>query len=327
MIEVQNVRKHYGDKVAVDDLSFSAVKGEILGFLGPNGAGKTTTMRMITGFTPPNAGTITVDGIDVTEDPLEVARHIGYLPEDAPLYPEMTVADFLDFMGEMKEINARERKREIDRVVSQLALGPVYRRLTGNCSLGYRHRIGLAQALLGDPEILILDEPTSGLDPRQRIEIRELIRDLAGRRTVILSSHVLPEVQQTCERVVIINEGKLVAEDTPSGLAARMEGQSVMRIKVRAPAREAEAVLENIAGIVRISRESSTDEALPLFSVEMETGSDLREDIFYRFAEAHLPIVEMTPIGFSLEDIFLRLTTEDPARVSADDPGEGAVKS
>ena len=315
MIEVNNVSKNYGDKVAVKDLSFRANKGEILGFLGPNGAGKTTTMRMITGFTPPASGNITVDGIDVVEDPMEIARKIGYLPEDAPLYPEMTVADFLDFMGEMKEVPARERRKEVDRVVAQLELGPVYRRLVGNCSLGYRHRIGLAQALLGDPEILILDEPTSGLDPRQRLEIRDLIRGLAGRRTVILSSHVLPEVQQTCERVVIINEGKLVAEDTPSGLAARLEGQSSLKIRTRAPEDRAKSILSGIAGIIRVTSDpTGGSREAPAFVVEMEAETDVREDIFFRFAGEGIPILEMTPTGFSLEDIFLKLTTEDPGR-------------
>lgn len=319
MIEVNGVTKRYGKKSAVDNLTFNATKGEILGFLGPNGAGKTTTMRMITGFIPPTAGSIRVDGIDVVENPMAVSRKIGYLPEDAPLYPEMTVADFLDFMAEMKEIKGKGRRREIDRVVARLELGPVYRRLVGNCSLGYRHRIGLAQALLGDPEILILDEPTSGLDPRQRLEIRDLIRDLAGRRTVILSSHVLPEVQQTCERVVIINEGRLVAEDTPSGLAARLQGQSVLRIQVRAPVEDTLRLLEDLPGIVAVKRDADGRNAgPPSFTVEMEPNRDLREDIFFRFAESNLPILEMTPVGFSLEDIFLQLITEDPERAQED---------
>ncbi|MFO7942434.1 MAG: ABC transporter ATP-binding protein [Bacillota bacterium] len=315
MIEVSELTKHYGNKVAVDNLSFSVNKGEILGFLGPNGAGKTTTMRVITGLIPPSSGVVTVNGLNVTENPVEASRLIGYLPEDAPFYPEMTVADFLDFMGAMKEIPAKERSREIDRVVTQLELGPVYRRLVGNCSLGYRHRIGLAHALLGDPEVLILDEPTAGLDPRQRLEIRDLVRAMAGRRTVILSSHVLPEVQQTCERVVIINEGRLVAEDTPSGLAARLQGQSVLRLRVAAPAEEVTGALSDMPGIAVVRMESSggTD-APPVFTVEMEPNRDLREDIFFRFAEAGYAILEMTPVGFSLEEIFLKLTTEDPER-------------
>ncbi|MFP4200544.1 MAG: ABC transporter ATP-binding protein [Clostridia bacterium] len=325
MIEVREVTKHYGNKTAVDGLSFSVSKGEILGFLGPNGAGKTTTMRMITGLIPPTSGMVTVDGLNVTENPVEASRLIGYLPEDAPFYPEMTVAEFLDFMGAMKEIPGKERAREIDRVITQLELGPVYRRLVGNCSLGYRHRIGLAHALLGDPEVLILDEPTAGLDPRQRIEIRDLIRAMAGRRTVILSSHVLPEVQQTCERVVIINEGRLVAEDTPSGLAVRLRGQSALRLQVAAPASEVAGVLSGISGIAELKRESSegTDEA-PVFSVEMEPNRDLREDIFFRLAEAGYPILEMTPVGFSLEEIFLRLTTEDPTQPERD-PQAGVI--
>lgn len=318
MIEVHNVTKKYGNKTAVDDLTFSVPEGEILGFLGPNGAGKTTTMRIITGFLPPTSGEVRVDGLDVLEEPLEVKSRIGYLPEDAPLYREMTVAGFLAFMAEMKGLNSTTISREVDRVVEQLELGPVYRRLVGNCSLGYRHRIGLAQALLGDPPLLVLDEPTSGLDPRQRIEIRDLIRSLAGERTVILSSHVLPEVQQTCQRVVIINEGRLVAEDTPSGLATRLQGHTRLRLEIRGPRGEVAGSLRAIHGVDEVSVEEG-DTLTTNYSLEVSPERDVREEIFLTMARQGYPILEMTTEGVSLEDVFLKLTTEDPARTAGEE--------
>ncbi len=313
MVEVQNVSKRYGDTSAVNELSFSVPRGEILGFLGPNGAGKTTTMRIITGFIPPTSGSVRVDGFDVLENPLETKSRIGYLPENSPLYPEMTVAHFLSFMAEMKDLDPKTIPREVDNVVEQLELGPVYHRLTGNCSLGYRHRIGLAQALLGDPPILILDEPTSGLDPRQRIEIRDLIRSLAGERTVILSSHVLPEVQQTCERVVIINNGQLVAEDSPSGLASRLQGHSRLKLEARGCSDLISRALAGIAGINEITVDSEKGRSTA-FSLEVSPDRDVREDIFHAMAASNCPILEMSSQGASLEDVFLQLTTEDPAR-------------
>ncbi len=323
MVEVQNVSKKYGDATAVNKLSFSVPRGEILGFLGPNGAGKTTTMRIITGFIPPTSGSVRVDGLDVLESPLETKKRIGYLPENAPLYPEMTVAHFLTFMAEMKGLDPKTISREVDHVVEQLELGPVYRRLTGNCSLGYRHRIGLGQALLGDPPVLILDEPTSGLDPRQRIEIRDLIRSLAGERTVILSSHVLSEVQQTCERVVIINKGELVAEDSPSGLAARLQGHSNLQTEIRGCKEQIVGLLGEIAGINTINVDSEKERST-VFSLEVSPERDVREDIFHAMAAHNCPILEITSHGASLEDVFLQLTTEDPA--SAATAGEGDTR-
>ncbi len=317
-IEVRDVTKKYGDTVAVNQLTFNVSKGEILGFLGPNGAGKTTTMRIITGFLPPTSGTVHVDGIDVLEEPLEVKERIGYLPQDAPIYREMTVKHYLQFMAEMKDLNAKQIAGEIDRAVEQLELQRVYNRLCGNCSLGYRHRIGLAAALLGDPPILILDEPTSGLDPHQRIEIRDLIRGLAGERTVILSSHVLPEVQQTCERVVIINDGRLVAEDTPSGLAAQLTGYSELKLSVRGEKDAIAQELNTIPGVHDVVAES-VDNGTVTFAVHMSPERDIRVDVFNRMAEKSSPIVEMTPLGASLEDIFIRLTTEDPAKEAAEE--------
>jgi len=312
-IEVRDVTKKYGDQVAVDHLTFNVSKGEILGFLGPNGAGKTTTMRIITGFLPPTSGTVHVDGIDVLEEPLEVKERVGYLPQDAPVYPEMTVKHYLHFMAEMKGLNAGQIAQNVDRAVQQLELQPVYNRLCGNCSLGYRHRIGLAATLLGDPPILILDEPTSGLDPHQRIEIRELIRGLAGERTVILSSHVLPEVQQTCERVVIINDGRLVAEDTPSGLAAQLTGYTELKLSVIGAEDVISEVLSAIPGVQEVVPEPRED-GTATFAVHMSPQRDIRADVFNKMVENNSPIVEMTPQGASLEDIFIQLTTEDPAQ-------------
>ena len=243
MIEVENLTKRYGRHTAVDGISFRVNKGEILGFLGPNGAGKTTTMRILTCYLPATEGTARVAGFDVFEQPLEVKRRVGYIPETPPLYPDMDVDTFLDFCAKIKGVPKGERKARIDDAVGKCRVGDVRRTLIGRLSKGYRQRVGLAQAILANPEVLILDEPTAGLDPKQIIETRELIKGLGGDHTIILSTHILPEVSMTCGRVVIINKGKVVAEDTPDNLMHRLQGAATLRVEVRGDAAAAESAL------------------------------------------------------------------------------------
>ncbi|NLG79992.1 MAG: ATP-binding cassette domain-containing protein [Firmicutes bacterium] len=321
MIEVENLTKMYGRARGIEDLTFSVEQGEILGFLGPNGAGKTTTMRIITGYLAATSGTVRVAGYDVFEDPMETRRRIGYLPENPPLYREMTVRGYLHFVCEIKGIPKSRRAGHIARVVEACGLGPVYGRLIQNISRGFKQRVGLAQALLGDPDVLILDEPTVGLDPRQIIEIRELIRSLGGRHTIILSSHILPEVSMVCGRVVIINSGRLVAMDTPEGLGRRLRGSRCLAVRVRGPRDRVVAEVGALAGVRSVSVEGAeagrsadtsrgTDGEV-LLSVETELSADVREALFFKMAERGWPILEMRFVDLSLEDVFLRLTTEE----------------
>ena len=313
MIEVQNVTRFFGKNVGVKDLTFSVERGEILGLLGPNGAGKTTTMRMITGFLPPSSGSILVDGFQVAENPIEVKRRVGYLPEGAPFYREMTVNDYLHTLAGLKGITGgRERRAEVDRVVEAVDLGPVRYRLTGNLSRGYRQRVGIAQALLGSPEVLILDEPTAGLDPRQIIEIRDLIRSLQGEHTVIISSHILPEVQMTCGRVVIINRGRLVAEDTPDRLAQRLMGQRRFKVRVRGPEEGVSDLLHSLEGVATVTPDGAGPEGEHGWIVEQTPEADVRAQLFFALSDRGWPMVELAPYDLSLEEIFLQLTTEEP---------------
>lgn len=313
MIEVKDVTRYFGKNVGVKDLTFSVEKGEVLGLLGPNGAGKTTTMRMITGFLPPSSGSITVDGFDVAHHPLEVKRRVGYLPEGAPLYREMTVNDYLFTMAGLKGINGgKTRLSEVERVVEAVELGAVRYRLTGNLSRGYRQRVGIAQALLGSPDVLILDEPTAGLDPKQIIEIRDLIKSLEGEHTVIISSHILPEVQMTCGRIVIISRGRLVAEDTPDRLAQRLMGHRRLRIRIRGPREGAEELLRSLSGVASLSPEEKSSQEEPGWVVEQHPEADVRVDLFHALADKGWPLLELAPYDLSLEEIFLQLTTEEP---------------
>src|SRR6267378_105830 len=249
MIEVENLTKRYGRTTAVDGVSFRVQKGEILGFLGPNGAGKTTTMRILTCYLPPTEGTARVAGYDVFESPLEVKRRVGYIPETPPLYPDMDVDGFLDFCAKIKGVPSASRKAKIDEAVEKTRIGDVRRKLIGQLSKGYRQRVGLAQAILANPDVLILDEPTAGLDPKQIIETRELIKSLGGDHTIVLSTHILPEVSMTCGRVVIINKGKVVAEDTPENLTRRLQGAATVRLEVRGESPDLESALIAIPGV------------------------------------------------------------------------------
>jgi len=300
----------YGEYVAVDELSFSVEKGEILGFLGPNGAGKSTTMNILTGYMPATKGDVKVCGFDVMEDPLEVKKRIGYLPENPPLYPEMTVEEYLSFVSEIKKVKKADRKEQVDYSIEKVKLGDVRKRLIKNLSKGYKQRVGLAQALIGKPEVLILDEPTVGLDPKQIIEIRQLIKELGEEHTIILSSHILPEVNAVCSRVVIINKGKIVAEDTPENLAKSMTNSTKIDIRVEGDTDSVIKTIKTIEGVreVIIIEDKSETGKDSKYLVESDEDKDVRKELFYALASSKLPILEMIVEKVTLEDVFLQLT-------------------
>jgi len=304
MIEVKGLTKYYGDVIAIQDVTFRVEKGEILGFLGPNAAGKTTTMRILTGFIPPTSGSAKVAGYDVLEDSLEVRRRIGYLPENLALYPEMTVRSYLGFVASIRHVEHLQRR--VEEVMELCHIDDVADVLIGKLSRGYKQRVGLAQALIHDPEVLILDEPTLGLDPRQIIEVRELIKSLGGKRTIILSTHILPEVSQTCGRVVIINEGRIVAEDTPERLTARLRGAERIYLQVAQASPQVEEALRRIRGITSVEARGDGG-----YEVECALGSDPRPEIARLVVEKGWDLLEMRPVGMSLEEIFLELTREE----------------
>jgi ABC-2 type transport system ATP-binding protein len=315
MIEAVQLTKFYDRNPALTEVSFEVNKGEILGFLGPNGAGKTTTMRILTGFIPPSSGTAKVAGFDILTHSMEVRKRIGYMPENPPLYNEMTVSSFLKFISRLKRVPKSKEKQRIDYVIQKCNLEAVDKRLIGHLSRGFRQRVGLAQALIQDPQVLILDEPTIGLDPAQIIEIRELIRGLAGEHTVILSSHILPEVEQTCERVVIINKGKVIAVDTPENLSISLRGANVYHLTVRRPAEELKNKLQTIPG-VKIVREEENG----VYILEAEKNQDIREDIVELVVQQKAGLLEFKSVAFTLEDVFVHLTTAE--QIS---PGETAT--
>ena len=315
MIEVDSLTKKYGRATAVDGVSFRVEKGEILGFLGPNGAGKTTTMRILTCYLPPTEGTARVGGYDVFEQPMEVRRRVGYLPETPPLYPDMEVHDYLDFCAKIKGVAPGERKARVGAAIEKCRVGDVRTTLIGKLSKGYRQRVGLAQAILHNPDVLVLDEPTAGLDPKQIIETRELIRGLGGDHTIILSTHILPEVQLTCGRVVIINEGQVVAEDSPENLTRRLEGVGTLRIEVRG---EETAVLETVRavpGVLAAHVRGGHDGGL-VVDVEAEAGRDVRSDLAGAVVTSGHGLLGLQQMGMSLEEIFLHLTTTDEAETA-----------
>ncbi len=316
MIEVQHLTKRYGRVTAVDDVSFRVERGEILGFLGPNGAGKTTTMRVLTGYMPPTAGRAIVAGFDVFERPLEAKRRTGYLPETPPLYPEMTVREYLSFVSEIKGIPAGERKARVDSSMERTRVTDMANRHCGKLSKGYRQRVGLAQALIHNPDVLILDEPTAGLDPKQIIETRELIKHLAGDHTIILSTHILPEVSQTCERVVIINRGRVVAVDTPANLTRRLSGSETMYVQVDGAGDAAGGTLGQVAGVTRVA-EVDRQGGTVGYEVESEPGRDVRRQLAGAVVGAGWGLLELRPVRLSLEEIFLQLTTEERAGAEA----------
>lgn len=310
MIEVTNLTKKYGDHIAVDHLSFRVEKGQIYGFLGPNGAGKSTTMNIITGYLAATEGTVTIDGKDIQKDPEEAKRSIGYLPELPPLYVDMTVREYLEFVAELKKVPKKERKQQIDEVMEMTQITDMQQRLIKNLSKGYRQRVGLAQAILGYPEVIILDEPTVGLDPKQIIEIRDLIRKLGENHTVILSSHILSEVSAVCDHIMIIAHGKLVASDSPENLQKLMSGSMELDLEVKGSVAAVKTALQEISQIDRIEENTEASKNVAKLKVISKENADIREQVFYALADAKLPILEMTHAEKSLEDIFLELTED-----------------
>ena len=315
MIEVQHITKRYGRVTAVDDVSFKVERGEILGFLGPNGAGKTTTMRILTGYMPPTDGRAVVAGYDVFTDATEAKRRTGYLPETPPLYPDMTVREYLDFVAKIKGVAGADRKSRVSSVMERTHVSDMADRHCAKLSKGYRQRVGLAQALIHNPDVLILDEPTAGLDPKQIIETRDLIRGLAGDHTIVLSTHILPEVAQTCQRVVIINKGRVVAVDTPENLTARLKGAETMYVHVDAPLEEAAAALASVAGVTRVVP-SDGRQLQGAFEVESTRGTDVRRELARAIVTRGWGLLELRPMRMSLEEIFLQVTTDEKVEES-----------
>lgn len=310
MIEVKDLVKKYGSHLAVDHLSFTLESGKIYGFLGPNGAGKSTTMNIMTGYLGATQGSVLIDGHDILKEPEEAKKHIGYLPELPPLYMDMTVQEYLEFAAELKKLPKEKRESDISEVMKLTRLQDVSDRLIKNLSKGYKQRVGLAQAILGFPEIIILDEPTVGLDPKQIIEIRELIRTLSKKHTVILSSHILAEVREVCDYILIISKGKLVASDTPENLELLRNGASSLELEVKAAPKTARAILSTIDDIDAMEMHSE-NENLTRVKLETKNGADIREAIFYAFAEEKCPLLEMKTAKASLEDIFMELTQKE----------------
>jgi ABC-2 type transport system ATP-binding protein len=311
LIKVQDLTKRYATKTAIEGMSFEVQKGEILGFLGPNGAGKTTTMRIITGYMPASGGTVMVDGYEVFDKPLDVRRRIGYLPENPPLYPEMNVEGYLRFVAKIKGVPKDRLSNEVARVMERVNITDVKDRIIAKLSKGYKQRVGLAQALLNDPPVLILDEPTIGLDPKQIHEVRELVKELAGNHTVVLSTHILPEVEQTCHRVIIIDHGKIVAVDTPQNLRFQLQGAERVFIEVAGPAAEVAAKLKLTPGVMTVREVENGANGRHRFQIEGELRKDIRSDLARAVVESGWGLLELQSASMSLEDIFLKLTTAE----------------
>jgi len=313
LIEVQELSKSFGPVTAVDHVSFTVNKGEILGFLGPNGAGKTTTMRILTGFMPATSGTARVAGFDVLQDSLQVRRHIGYLPESPPLYPDMSVEGYLDFVLRIKNVPAEQRSARLGEVLEKTNIADKRDELIKHLSRGYKQRVGLAQALVHDPDVIILDEPTVGLDPKQIIEVRHLIKGLAGSHTIILSTHILPEVSMTCDRVVIIHKGRIAAVDTPQNLTTQLKGGQRIQVEAEAPRAPFEQLLRQIPGARTVQVEAAHAAGRLTATVEAATGTDIRSQIAAKIVASGWGLYELKGASLSLEDIFLQLTTDEAA--------------
>lgn len=311
MIEVTNLTKKYGDHVAVDHLSFRVEQGQVYGFLGPNGAGKSTTMNIMTGYLAATEGTVKIAGKDIQKEPEEAKKHIGYLPELPPVYTDMTVEEYLKFAAELKRIPKNKRSNQIQKVMEMTQITATSSRLIRNLSKGYKQRVGLAQAILGFPEVIILDEPTVGLDPKQIIEIRDLIRELGNEHTIILSSHILSEVSAVCDHIMIIAHGKLVASDSPEGLQKRIRNSSSLELEVQGTYENVSQVLQGISKVEKVEKKGITEEGCVKLTLTARDNMDAREEIFYALAQAKLPIYEMTKTVKSLEDIFLELTQDN----------------
>ncbi len=311
MIQVENVTKKYGQRLAVDRLNFTVNRGEVLGFLGPNGAGKSTTMNIITGYLSATEGSVKLDGHDILEEPKAVKKQIGYMPELPPLYLDMTVRDYLSFVSDIKGVPRSRRRENIERSMEMLKIADVRGRLIKNLSKGYKQRVGIAQALIGTPPVLILDEPTIGLDPQQIIETRGLIRELGKEHTIILSSHILPEVQAVCSRVLIINRGRIVASDTPENLARGLSGDNRLSLRVAGAERDALAVARAVPQVVKAESVGSREPGTVDVVVEARKDQDVRREVFLAFARASLPLLMMKSMDLTLEEIFLNLITEE----------------
>ena len=328
MIEVNNLVKRYGDHTAVDHLSFKIEKGKIYGFLGPNGAGKSTTMNMITGYIASTEGTVRIDGHDILEEPEAAKKCIGYLPEQPPLYFDMTVLEYMKFVADLKKIPKDKKATMIEEVMDMVKISDMKNRLIKNLSKGYRQRVGLAEAIMGYPEVIILDEPTVGLDPKQIIEIRTLIKDLKKKHTVILSSHILSEVSAVCDYVLIISHGKLVASDTPENLGKLAEGSNTLEMLIKGEKSQIKQALESIEGVNSVTIEKDEKQNLWSTKVSTEENNDIREKVFYKMSDINSPIYEMKSKKVSLEEIFLELTaSEKPASASEDDTDQKSSES
>ncbi len=304
MIEVKGLTKDYGSRRAIDGLNFSIAKGDVVGFLGPNGAGKSTTMKIITGFMAPSSGSAAVAGFDVFENPLEVKKHIGYLPETPPVYSDMYVRDYLRYVAALKQVPKDKLESLVNRAIEKTHLGDVQGRLIHHLSKGFKQRVGIAQAIVSDPEVLILDEPTVGLDPKQVAEIRDLIKTLKGQHTIILSTHILPEVQATCEKIIIINKGRIVAQDSIARLATMEKGQSRLHVRLRKDVVDLASVLTDIREVVHVSQEASGRE----WKIDVQGGDEIVEAVSARLVSQGLGLLELSPTKLDLEDVFLKLT-------------------
>ena len=309
MIEVSGLTHFYGPHLAIEDVNFGVEKGEILGFLGPNGAGKTTTMRIITGYMPPTRGKVSLDGFDVVEQSLQARRKVGYLPETVPLYTDMTVSSYLKYMGTLRGMAPKDINRRVGEVVDVCHLEDYRKTIIGKLSKGFRQRVGVAQAIIHEPEILVLDEPTIGIDPIQVVETRRLIQELGQAQTVVLSSHILPEVSAICQRVLIIHEGKIVAEDTPDNLAQRLQGVNRLEVEVSGPREEVLPALRKVAGVSDVAFRGSQDRNI--YIVQAQGGKDLRDEISRAVISSGWSLLSMQLVGMSLEEIFLKLTTHE----------------
>jgi ABC-2 type transport system ATP-binding protein len=311
MIEIQNLTKRFGRIKAVSNLNFTVEKGEILGFLGPNGAGKSTTMNIITGYLPSSEGTVKVDGYDILESPKEAKKRMGYLPEQPPLYMDMTVSDYLDFVADLKMVNRKQKRGQISDIMELVRIGDHRGRLIKNLSKGYKQRVGLAQALIGSPDVLVLDEPTVGLDPKQIIEIRKLIKALGKEHTIILSSHILPEVSAVCERVVIINNGEIAAIDTPENLSKGFGTASRLQVTVAGPKNSVTGAIKEIYGVKHVEPGVDMEKDVVSYVVESDKSLDIRKPLFFAMAKLGFPILELRSLNMTLEDIFLQIVTQE----------------
>lgn len=319
MIEIQNLTKRYGQIKAVNNLSFTVESGEVVGFLGPNGAGKSTTMNIITGFIPSTEGTVKVDGFDIMENPKEVKKRIGYLPELPPVYMDMTVREYLKFVSELKLVDKKVRKSQLDDIMELIKISDVQGRLIKNLSKGYKQRVGLAQALVGSPKVLILDEPTVGLDPKQIIEIRKLIKNLGKEHTIILSTHILPEVSAVCDRVVIINKGQIVAIDTPENLSRGVGTSTKLSLTISGDKEAVLNIIKSLSGVTYVEAGVEKEKDVFSYVVEADKDSDIRKAVFSSMASAGFVILEQKAMDLSLEDIFLQLVTDENKRTVSDE--------